>query len=123
LKRFPGVGKDLLEDAPVPPGYCHHPVAPRGGDTLVTVQRLSHGLLASSTPHRPVYSHPHPPLSSLSHGDFWDRENAFSYTIKKYIGFLFQLLTKLFKAFDNHSSINTTFNYVRKERLMTGQKP
>jgi hypothetical protein len=43
--------------------------------------------------------------------------------IKKYIGFLFQLLTKLFKAFDNHSSINTTFNDVRKERLMTGQKP
>ena len=43
--------------------------------------------------------------------------------IKKYIGFLFQLLTKLFKAFDNHSSINTTFNYVWKERLMTGQKP
>jgi len=35
--------------------------------------------------------------------------------IKKYIGFLFQLFTKLFKAFDNHISINTTFNYVRKE--------
>ena len=43
--------------------------------------------------------------------------------IKQYIGFLFQLLTKLFKAFDNDSSIDTTFNYVWKERLMTGQKP
>ena len=82
LKRLPVVGKDLLEDAPVPRGYCNHPVAPSGGDTIVTVQRFYHGLPASSTPHRPVYSHPHPPLSSLSHGDFWDRENAFSYTIK-----------------------------------------
>ena len=27
--------------------------------------------------------HPHPPLSSLSHGDFWDRENENSYAIKK----------------------------------------
>jgi DNA invertase Pin-like site-specific DNA recombinase len=43
---------------------------------------LYHGLPASSSPHRPVDSHPHPPLSSLRNGSFGDRENAFSYTIK-----------------------------------------
>jgi len=47
------------------------------------MQRLSHALPASSTPHRPVDSHPHPPLSSLSNGRFRDQENEFSYTIKK----------------------------------------
>jgi hypothetical protein len=49
---------------------------------MVTRKRLSHGLPASSTPHRPVDSHPHPPLSSLSNGSCRDRENEFSYTIK-----------------------------------------
>jgi hypothetical protein len=49
----------------------------------VTMTRLYHGLPASSTPHRPVDSHLHPPLSSLSHRSFGDRENEFSYTIKK----------------------------------------
>jgi hypothetical protein len=48
---------------------------------MVTMKRLYHGLPASSTPHRPVDSHPHPPLSSLSNGSFGDRENAFSYTM------------------------------------------
>jgi hypothetical protein len=48
----------------------------------VTMKRLYHGLPASSTPHRPVDSHPHPPLSSLSNGSFGDQENAFSYTIE-----------------------------------------
>src|SRR5437764_1287149 len=81
LKRLPVVGKDLFEDAPVPRGYCNHPVAPSGGDTIVTMKRLYHGLPTSSTPHRPVDSHPHPPLSSLSNGSFRDRENAFSYTM------------------------------------------
>src|SRR5436309_15992113 len=85
LKRLPVVGKDLFEDAPVPRGYCNHPVAPSGGDTIVTMKRLYHGLPTSSTPHRPVDSHPHPPLSSLSNGSFRDRENAFSYTIKTQI--------------------------------------
>jgi len=82
LKRLPVVGKDRCEDAPVPRGSCHHPMAPSGGETIVTMQRLSHALPASSTPHRPVDSHPHPPLSSLSNGRFRDQENEFSYTIQ-----------------------------------------
>src|SRR5438105_13638090 len=82
LKRLPVVGKDLLENAPVPRGYCNHPVAPTGGNAIVTMKRLYHGLPASSTPPGPVDSHPHPPLSSLSNGSFRDRENEFSYTIK-----------------------------------------
>jgi hypothetical protein len=49
---------------------------------MVTMKRLYHGLPASSSPHRPVDSHPHPPLSSLRNGSFGDRENAFSYTIE-----------------------------------------
>src|SRR4029434_919841 len=60
---------------------CHHPVAPSGGDTMVTLKRLYHGLPASSPPHRPVDCRPHPPLSSMSNGSFRDRENAFSYTM------------------------------------------
>src|SRR5713101_9072596 len=82
LKRLPVIGKDLLEDTPVPRGCCNHRVAPSGGDTIVTVQRLYHGLPASSTPHQPVYGHPHLPRSSLINGSFRDWKNAFSYTIK-----------------------------------------
>src|SRR5216683_5358461 len=82
LKRLPVIGKDLLEDTPVPRGCCNHRVAPSGGDTIVTVQRLYHALAASSTPHRPVYGPPQPPRSSLINGSFRDRKNAFSYTIE-----------------------------------------
>ena len=39
-ESVPVVGKDLLEDVPVPRGCCHHRVAPSGGDRIVTVQRL-----------------------------------------------------------------------------------
>jgi hypothetical protein len=78
----PVLGKDLFENVPVPRGCCKHEGAPRGGEKMVTVKRFSHALPASSTPHRPVYGHPHPPLSSLINGGFRDRENAFSYTIK-----------------------------------------
>ena len=39
-ESIPVVGKDLLEDVPVPRGCCHHRVAPSGGDRIVTVQRL-----------------------------------------------------------------------------------
>ena len=52
----------------------------------MTMKRLYHGLPASSTPHRPVDSHPHPPLSSLSNGSFGDRENEFSYTMDIRLG-------------------------------------
>src|SRR5205807_10526481 len=60
LKRVPALGKDLLEDTPVPRGLWHHRGAPRWGDKLLTVQRLYHASSASSTPHRPVLGQPSP---------------------------------------------------------------
>src|SRR5713101_620006 len=54
LKRVPVIGKDLLEDTPVPRGLCHHRVAPSWGDDLLTVKRLYHASSASSTLHRPI---------------------------------------------------------------------
>src|SRR5215831_9498326 len=64
LKRLPMVSKDLLENIPVPRGGCYHRIAPSWGDQLVAVPRLYHASAVSSTPHRPVYAHPHPLLSS-----------------------------------------------------------
>jgi hypothetical protein len=58
LKRIPALGKDLLEDTPVPRGLWHHRGAPSWGDELWTVQRLYHASSASSTPHRPVLGQP-----------------------------------------------------------------
>src|SRR4029453_15962293 len=60
----------------------HHRVAPSGGDDLCAVKRLSHGVPASSTPHRPVPGYPSPASFILAYGDFRDWENEFSYTIK-----------------------------------------
>src|SRR5215216_7974342 len=77
LKRVPVLSKDLLEDTPVPRGCCNHRVAPSWGDTIVMVQRLYHGLAASSTPHRPVYHHPPLLPSSLSYRDFWAEKMKF----------------------------------------------
>src|SRR6266568_7085730 len=82
LKLVPVIGKDLLEDAPVPRGLCHHRVAPSWGVGMAAVKRFYHGSPASSTPHRSSPGHPHPPLLSLSDGDFRGLENAFSYTIE-----------------------------------------
>src|SRR5207302_5327677 len=82
LKRLPVIGKDLLEDIPVPRGCCNHQGAPSWGVRMFAVKRLYHGSPASSTPHQLLSGHPHPPLSSLSDGDFRERENAFSYTLK-----------------------------------------
>src|SRR5207302_9460743 len=82
LKRLPVIGKDLLEDIPVPRGCCNHQGAPSWGVHMFAVKRLYHGSPASSTPHQLLSGHPHPPLSSLSDGDFRERENAFSYTLK-----------------------------------------
>ena len=36
LKRVPVIGKDLLEDTPVPRGLCHHRVAPSWGDKAIS---------------------------------------------------------------------------------------
>ena len=58
LKRLPVLGKDLLENTPVPRRGCTHQLAPSWGDTLVTVQRLYHAFPASSTLHQPVPGHP-----------------------------------------------------------------
>src|SRR4029434_10020693 len=60
---------------------CHHRVAPSGGDDLCAVKRLSHGVPASSTPHRPVPGYPSPASFILAYGDFRDWENEFSYTM------------------------------------------
>src|SRR5262245_35804865 len=57
LKRLPVIGKDLLEDIPVPRWGCTHRLALSWGDTFVTVQRLYHALPASSTPHQSVPGH------------------------------------------------------------------
>jgi hypothetical protein len=37
LKRGPVIGKNLLEDTPVPRDVCHHRVAPSEGDQVVWV--------------------------------------------------------------------------------------
>ena len=64
LKRFPVIGKDLLEDTPVPRGWWHHQIAPSRGHQIVAVKRLYHALAASSTPHRPLLRDSHPPSIS-----------------------------------------------------------
>src|SRR5688500_2168195 len=82
-KRVPVLSKDLLEDTPVPRGCCNHRAALSWGDTIVIVQRLYHGLTASSTPHRPVYHHPPLLPSSLSYGDFWAEKMQFPIRSRK----------------------------------------
>src|SRR5712691_11427359 len=82
-KRVPVIGKDLLEDTPVPRGLYQHRSAPSWGHQIVAVKRLYHASSASSTPSRPVPGHPALSRSSLSHRDYWDWKNAFSYAIKK----------------------------------------
>src|SRR5262245_7801996 len=59
-KRGPVIGKDLLEDTPVPRGVDHHRVTPSGGDELVVMKRLYHASAASSTPPPPVPRQPSP---------------------------------------------------------------
>src|SRR4029450_3064183 len=83
LERVPVIGKDPREDPPVSRELCHHRVAPSGGDDLCAVKRLSHGVPASSTPHRPVPGYPSPASFILAYGNFRDWENEFSYTMDK----------------------------------------
>ena len=42
LALLPVLGKDLLEDVPVPRGFCHHQGAPSWGIGMFAVQRFSH---------------------------------------------------------------------------------
>src|SRR6266516_7345199 len=53
-KRAPVIGKNLLEDTPVPRGVGHHRVTPSGGDDLLVMKRLYHASAALSTPPPPV---------------------------------------------------------------------
>src|SRR4051794_39232750 len=57
-KRVPVIGKDLLEDTPVPRGVGHHRVTPRGGVDLLVMKRLYHASAASSPPPPPVPRQP-----------------------------------------------------------------
>src|SRR6266581_5092471 len=82
-ESVPVVGKDLLEDVPVPRGGCHHRVAPSGGEQIVAMERLYHASAASSTPHPASLRYPHPTRLSLMNESFRDRKNAFSYTMNK----------------------------------------
>src|SRR5687767_14225509 len=82
LKHGPVIGKDLLEDTPVPQDVCHHQAAPSERDQVVWMKRFYHASAVSSTPDRPTLGYSQSPRLSLSHGDFWDRENAFSYAIE-----------------------------------------
>src|SRR5712691_11611972 len=49
LKGLPVVGKDLLQDTPVPCGYCQHPRPPSQRVGIVAVPWLYHGTSALST--------------------------------------------------------------------------
>ena len=70
LKRVPVIGKDLLEDTPVPRGWWHHRSAPSQGHQIVAVKWLYHASAASSTPHRSLLRDSHPPRSPWNHRDF-----------------------------------------------------
>src|SRR2546426_12066102 len=76
LKRVPVIGKDLLEDTPVPRGWWHHRIAPSRGHQIVAVKRLYHASAASSTPHRLLLRDSHPPQSPWNHGDFRTAEKC-----------------------------------------------
>ena len=43
FELIPVIGKDLLEDTPVPGSLCQHRVAPSWGGQIVWVKRLYHG--------------------------------------------------------------------------------
>ena len=79
LKRGAMIGKDLLEDTPVPGDLCHHRVAPSKRDPVVGVKRFYHASAVSSTPDRPTLRYSQATRLSLSHEDFWNRKNAFSF--------------------------------------------
>jgi hypothetical protein len=59
-KRVPVIGKDLLEDTPVPRRGGHHRVTPSGNDDLLVMKRLSHASAASSTLPPPIPRQPSP---------------------------------------------------------------
>src|SRR6516165_8708396 len=80
LKRLPMIGKDLLEDTPVSRGCCQHRIAPSGGDTMVTVQRLYHTLPAQSTPSSAFIGHP-PTTAITAYISITKNENSYAIEI------------------------------------------
>src|SRR5215471_17139248 len=62
-EAIPVVGKDLLEDVPVPRGCCKHQGAPSWGVEMVVVQRLYHTSPAQSTPSAVCMGHPQSPTA------------------------------------------------------------
>ena len=81
FEDVPVIGKDLLEDTPVPGDLCHHWVAPSEGDQVVWVKRFYHDSTASSNPYRLVPGHPQPTRLLLSHRVFWESKNEKSYVM------------------------------------------
>src|SRR5712691_2705018 len=84
-KRVPVIGKDLLEDTPVPRGLYQHRLAPSWGHQLVAVKRLYHTSAASSTPARPGPGNLSPASVILALWGLLDRKNEKSYAIKDII--------------------------------------
>src|SRR6516164_4427160 len=82
LKRLPMIGKDLLEDTPVSRGCCQHRIAPSGGDTMVTVQRLYHTLPAQSTPSSAFIGHP-PTTAITAYISITKNENSYAIEIQE----------------------------------------
>src|SRR6266403_4928599 len=60
-ESIPVVGKDLLEDVPVPCGCCQHKGPPRSERDKVAIPRLYHSSSALSIPPRCAREPPHPP--------------------------------------------------------------
>src|SRR5919109_885866 len=59
-ERVPVLGKDLLEDTPIPRGVGHHRVPPSGGEDLLVMKRFYPASAVSSPPPLPVPRQPSP---------------------------------------------------------------
>src|SRR6185436_12553113 len=81
-KRVPVIGKDPLEDTPVPRGLYQHRLAPSWGHQLVAVKRLYHASAASSTPARPGPGNFSPASFILELWGLLDRKNEKSYAVE-----------------------------------------
>src|SRR6266702_2387002 len=70
-ESIPVVGKDLLEDVPVPCGCCQHEGPPSSESDKVAIPLLYHSSFALSIPPRCAREHPHPPHCPWCYEDFW----------------------------------------------------
>src|SRR5262249_9418428 len=85
-KRVPVLGKDPLEDTPVPRGLYQHRLAPSWGHQLVAVKRVYHASAASSTPSRPGPGNLSPASFILELWGLLDRKNEKSYAMNSRAG-------------------------------------